>query len=420
MKTTEIKNLVSFLLGLFDSMVMLVAWPSGKKGGPGVDFRKISLKDMMDPGYRQKLAQGNIGVVQGEASGGIGSIDIDDDDGAKEFLELNPDLRETLRSRGARGCNVWLYPTGGDVPRSGRLKRNGQPWGEWRFDGNQTIIAGIHPNGQSYTLECPKRAIRYPFSKIQFPPGVTARFIHSSMDSITLSTDQQITEEQMNRPQSVTSVPPLCPSVYLEGGKGGVLDQGTIETLLTGTIPTQTHGNHDKLFTLARRVKAFELGQPAPLGEASLRAIFSLWHERAIAFLRADQAWDEYYYEFSEAYEDVKRPGGDAVVDIAWKAVSTSTGPLPPEAALVMDGRLKKLVALCHLLQALAGPQPFYLACRTVQRLFNLRAHETAALWLRILRQKQIINESVKGGPGSMRATRYYYGTTAQAQGKAA
>jgi len=70
---------------------------------------------MADPEYLARLAQGNIGVVQGEASGGIGSIDIDDDAGAEEFLKLNPDLRGTLRRRGMRGCNVWFYPEG-EVP----------------------------------------------------------------------------------------------------------------------------------------------------------------------------------------------------------------------------------------------------------------------------------------------------------------
>jgi hypothetical protein len=125
MKTTSIPNLVSYLLGMFDTLVLLVAWPSGRKGCKGVDFTKVTHQDMMDPEYRRKLTAGNIGVVQGEASGGIGSLDIDDGAGVEEFLTLNPDLRETLRPRGARGCNVWFYPEG-EVPRSGRLKRHGQ------------------------------------------------------------------------------------------------------------------------------------------------------------------------------------------------------------------------------------------------------------------------------------------------------
>jgi len=413
MKTIQ-KDLVSYLLALFQSLVLLVAWPSGKKGCKGVDFTKVTLKDMMDPEYRRKLAQGNIGVVQGDASGGIGSIDIDDDQGAEEFLALNPALRDTLRTRGARGCNVWFYPDGGNVPRSGRLKRDGVPWGEWRHNGCQTIIAGIHPNGSPYAILCATPAIRYPFDLITFPPGVTGRFLHSTA-SITpsITPEQTATEEQrQHRPQSVVLCAPLCPSVYSNGVDG--LDKETMETLLAGTIPTERHGNHERLFTLARRVKAFALGQPAPLPEAELRAVFSLWHQRAAGFLRADQAWDEYYYEFAEAYADVKRPGGQAVVDVAWKAVNATTCPLPPEAALFVDARLQKLVALCHLLQALAGPEPFFLACRTVQRLFNLRTHEQAAAWLRLLRKQKVIAEAVKGGPTSMRATRYYYCNAAQ------
>ncbi len=38
MKTTSIPNLVSYLLGMIDTLVLLVAWPSGKKGCKGVDF----------------------------------------------------------------------------------------------------------------------------------------------------------------------------------------------------------------------------------------------------------------------------------------------------------------------------------------------------------------------------------------------
>ncbi len=55
---------------------------------------------MMDTEYRRKLAEGNIRVVQGEASRGIGSIDIDDDAGADEFLALNPDLKGRRCARG--------------------------------------------------------------------------------------------------------------------------------------------------------------------------------------------------------------------------------------------------------------------------------------------------------------------------------
>jgi len=147
MKTTAKTDIVNYVLGLFATLVLLVSWPRGKKGGPQ-KWTKITAKDMADPAYLEKLAEGNIGVIMGPASGGIGSLDIDDDAGAEEFLALNPDLKETLRTRGARGCNIWFYPDG-EVPASCKLKRNGQAVVEGkcqfslmkRVDGGGKILA---------------------------------------------------------------------------------------------------------------------------------------------------------------------------------------------------------------------------------------------------------------------------------------
>jgi hypothetical protein len=105
MKTTP-NNDVSYLLTLFQSLVLFVSWPSGKKGCKGVDFTKITTRDMLDPAYREKLSKGNIGVVQGDASGGIGSLDIDDDAGAEEFLALP--LTARCSRAAAAGCIRWL------------------------------------------------------------------------------------------------------------------------------------------------------------------------------------------------------------------------------------------------------------------------------------------------------------------------
>jgi len=133
MKTTAKTDIVNYVLGLFATLVLLVSWPRGKKGCKGVKWSQVTAQDMADPAYLQKLAEGNIGVIMGPASGGIASIDIDDDQGAEEFLALNPDLKETLRTRGARGCNIWFYPEG-EVPASCKLMRDGQSVGEWRWD----------------------------------------------------------------------------------------------------------------------------------------------------------------------------------------------------------------------------------------------------------------------------------------------
>jgi hypothetical protein len=93
MKTTAKTDIVNYVLGLFATLVLLVSWPRGKKGGPQ-KWTKITAQDMADPAYLARLAEGNIGVIMGPASGGIGSFDWDDDQLAEEFLALNPDLRK--------------------------------------------------------------------------------------------------------------------------------------------------------------------------------------------------------------------------------------------------------------------------------------------------------------------------------------
>ena len=296
MKTTAKTDIVNYVLGLFATLVLLLSWPRGKKGGPQ-KWTKIMAQDMADPAYLQKLAEGNIGVIMGPASGGIGSFDWDDDQLAEEFLTLNPDLRETLRTRGARGCNIWFYPQG-KVPATCKLMRDGQAVGEWRWEGCQTIIAGEHPSGGLYGFLNAVKAIRYAFEEIKLPAGVTAKFLKATPSDAIAISEQQTTEELIHRPQSV-----VCSvSVSVNGGEGnGDLDEEIIETLLEGTIPTKQHENHDLLFTLGRRARVFEVGRP-PLGEAGLQVIFSAWHERANGYLRPDQTWDEYYQEKESNY----------------------------------------------------------------------------------------------------------------------
>ena len=77
MKTTAKTDIVNYVLGLFATKVLLVSWPRGKKGGPQ-KWTKITAQDLADPKHLQKLPQGNIGVIMGPASGGIGSLDLDE------------------------------------------------------------------------------------------------------------------------------------------------------------------------------------------------------------------------------------------------------------------------------------------------------------------------------------------------------
>ena len=109
---------------------------------------------MRDARYVANLNSGhNLGVLVGAPSGGVCSIDIDDDASVEPFLALNPQLRETLFTRGKRGGNLWVKIRG-QYPGATKLEtRDGKAWGEWRSTGNQTVIHGVHPEGMEYRAD---------------------------------------------------------------------------------------------------------------------------------------------------------------------------------------------------------------------------------------------------------------------------
>ena len=146
---------------------VLLTIPRGEKGPRVPKWQQLTMADMT-PAYLAGLNHGqNIGVVLGTASERLCTIDVDNDNRLEEFLSLNPRLRESLISRGSRGGNVWIRVQG-EYPLSGKLALAGEPWGEWRADGNQTVIYGEHPSGCKYRnngrkpLEVELEAIRWP------------------------------------------------------------------------------------------------------------------------------------------------------------------------------------------------------------------------------------------------------------------
>lgn len=133
-------------------------------------WQQFELDTMADDGYVKRLEGGNIAILTGPASGGLVSIDFDDDAAYEEFRRLNPDLcANTITSRGARGCNLWLkleseYPLG---PQ--RLSdQSGASLGELRAGSCITVVEGTHPSGVTYTTSGTTLAVGE-FSAIQWP-----------------------------------------------------------------------------------------------------------------------------------------------------------------------------------------------------------------------------------------------------------
>lgn len=399
--TDIIHNQVEQLESLFPRLTLLIAWPAGSKGERKA-WKHLDPAVMRDSDHRQRLSTGNIGVALGRRSGGLATIDIDDDGQAEEFLALNPALVDSLRTRGQRGCNVWLYP-GAPVPRSATIRRQGRPWGEWRYEGCQTILAGRHPCGEPYKVLRAGPPATLPFINLIFPSGAEAPFLpecvvterHRVAQGVVLCSTQS---DSVHSVHSVTAI-----------------DEGwrkTIEAVLPGTLATAPHTSHERLFKLARRVRGLEVVRECPLTDEQLVSLFGAWHRGSLACLRPSQSYDEYLYEFRQACACVQVPDGQGVIDDAWHAIEDTQAPA--ETELVSDPRLQRLIVLCHVLQGLAGDRPFYLACRTVQQLFGLGDHRQAARWLRVLCSCGILQVVVAGNVSTLRATRYRYHSVAE------
>jgi hypothetical protein len=173
MSTVATTDGISHLRNLLDPAVLL-PWSSGSKGDRR-KWKQLQLTDMNEPSHLAKLERaGNIGVALGQVSNGLVTIDLDEDGYVTALLKENPVFCNTLRTRAARGCNIWLRCNGG-YPPSQRLKNaSGADIGEWRADGNQTVITGTHPEGMPYEFVVESPVITISYDAIIWPNSIVA------------------------------------------------------------------------------------------------------------------------------------------------------------------------------------------------------------------------------------------------------
>lgn len=179
------KETLSTLYDLLGRAVLL-SIPKGKKGPRGsngwqtTNFVQTELGDYYKRLQRKIREGGNIGVLLGANSENLKTIDIDDDERAREFCELNPWTKNTLRTKGQRGGNIWLRPKPGtSYPNTkavfNLLTADGKKYGEWRCGdggGAQTVIYGKHPSGLDYKILRRCKPVVIDFSEIKWPADV--------------------------------------------------------------------------------------------------------------------------------------------------------------------------------------------------------------------------------------------------------
>lgn len=175
-------DIIAELRGLLGQDVVLLPIPTREKGPRISEWQNTTLDRMNDAAYLAQLRTGNIGVLLGEASGGLCAIDIDADDEVQPFLALNPRLTSTLRTKGARGAQVWVRLTG-EYPKLTKLKTaDGGDWGEWRCDGGQSVIYGVHPDGMNYRRLVDTPPVEIAFDEIHWPAHLKLPWVKDDFD----------------------------------------------------------------------------------------------------------------------------------------------------------------------------------------------------------------------------------------------
>lgn len=161
---------------LVGELVVWINWPSAVKGAAR-RWKHLRAVDMTEA-YLAKSHRGNVGVCLGEVSDGLCAIDFDTDTYIEAFLQLNPHLAGTLQTFGARGRVFWVRFTG-DYPRSTTAFKtvDGEAIGEFRSNGSQSIIWGIHPvtrEAYRYVVKAPPVTVE--FSSIKWPKEIRNRY----------------------------------------------------------------------------------------------------------------------------------------------------------------------------------------------------------------------------------------------------
>ncbi len=188
---------------------------------------------MAEPAYLRLFKSRNIGVLLGAASGGLCTLDLDNDRDVELLLSVNPGLRNTTRTKRVRGCNFWIIVEG-SYPPSGPLiiVENGvtRPIGEWRADGNQTLIHGCaidrhkgetEPTDYRFLNEVRPIGIR--FDELVLPEGCKFSRVHTTTTHFRLPS-ASVSCATASLDNCVAASLPDCVSASLHNSAASILE----------------------------------------------------------------------------------------------------------------------------------------------------------------------------------------------------
>jgi hypothetical protein len=329
-----------------------------------------------------------LAVILGAVSGGLYGRDFDVLGAFHRWAAQYSELAARLPTvKTSRGFHVYAYS-----PEVVQTKDLGD--GEVRGEGSYLLLPpSIHRTGKIYAwVVLPRRPC----------PEVTIAPDAAGLSRSWLSDDTP--REQRDRE---SENPRVGESESRRARGGGGCTSLTLVDVIQESLPKDFRQNHDRLFNLARGVRALEKteGRVWNLRELEER-VFAPWYEQN-RHLNPEQTRAQYLNEFLMGYDLVRHPLGEGMLEATW-AQSATCEP-PAVAREFASPHLRRVVTWCLLLQRAAGNEPFFLSVRSVQGKLGLGKPQRASAILRRLVDAGILTEVEKGGPSTNRATRFRY-----------
>jgi hypothetical protein len=162
------------LLGGGQHDIVLVPVSLGKKSPFRKGWNSVTPEEAKDEKYQELLVHyGNTGVLLGAECGRLVGIDADSEEEAQAWMKANPRLEDTYTRTGKKGC-VFIVRITDEIPGS----RNFSGRGEWKANGTQVVVRGMHPSGVPYR-DNDKPPLSMSMAELVFPDGWSLERIRS-------------------------------------------------------------------------------------------------------------------------------------------------------------------------------------------------------------------------------------------------
>ncbi len=359
--------------------------------------------------YQQKVAstrmlerwfstnQQNVAVVCGAVSSGLTVRDFDSHESYRRWAIEYPEFAKSLPTVStARGLHVWARTS--RVPKFRQFSD-----GELRTDKHYVVAPpSIHPAGSRYSWAVPLG------NEIPVVCAAQSGFLLDFGKCNTEDTEDTGCAE--NADNSETQTTQENSETQDVRGRGIDFDSEKVNEDIRQAIERTTVDSpktrHRRLFDLARELKA--IPELRHVAAGCLKIVVQRWHQRSLPKI-STEPFEVSWFEFIDAWENVKYAAGDGPLYAALNAARRSA---TPSCAVQYEDneQLVLLVKLCRELQRLSHNSPFFLECRKAGELIGTD-HVRAWRYLRGLAKESppILKIVSVGSRSTGKATDYLY-----------